>query len=397
MVKARNLSKLLQRSLQRSTSGRFIPVIDGLRFFAIMPVIFLHASTAFLEYSSLYDYDAVGKTEWLRVAFLTGGAGVLIFFAISGFILTLPFAKHHLEGTNPVSLRSYTKRRLIRLEPPYLLTLVGLFFVHLLLQTESFSELLPHFLASSFYLHNIVYGEWSVINPVAWSLEIEIQFYLLMPLLGQVFLLKKVPRRLLLFALIGLAPLAHMLPLDQWHLDKSLLSHYPYFLAGILAADFYLEKDLRLTWSLNTLLIALSLPLIFVVEHYGGDYRFLLPLVILAFVLASLNGSYFKGFLEHPLVTIIGGACYITYLIHYPLLHLLARVGLYTGAGDNFTADIVVYLLIVVPIVLAISLAAFVLVEKPFMLMSQGKLRGRLQSLWERFSATRLSRQTPTD
>ena len=160
MVKIRNLSRLFRRS----TSGRFIPVIDGLRFFAIMPVLLLHASTAFLEYSPLYDHQAVGETEWLRVASLTGGAGVLIFFAISGFILTLPFAKHHLEGTKAVSLRSYTKRRLIRLEPPYLLTLVGFFFIHLLLQTDSFSELLPHFLASFFYLHNIIYGEWSVIN-----------------------------------------------------------------------------------------------------------------------------------------------------------------------------------------------------------------------------------------
>ena len=394
MVKIRNLSRLFRRS----TSGRFIPVIDGLRFFAIMPVLLLHASTAFLEYSPLYDHQAVGETEWLRVASLTGGAGVLIFFAISGFILTLPFAKHHLEGTKAVSLRSYTKRRLIRLEPPYLLTLVGFFFIHLLLQTDSFSELLPHFLASFFYLHNIIYGEWSVINPVAWSLEIEIQFYLLMPLIGQAFLLKKVPRRMLLFTFLGLAPLVHMLPLEQWHLSKSLLSHYQYFLAGILAADFYLEKDLRLTRSLNTLLIALSLPLIFVAEHHGGDYRwFLLPLVILVFVLASLNGSHFKSFMEHPLITTIGGACYITYLIHYPLLHLLARMDVYTGGGNNFTADIGVFLLIAVPIVLTVSLVAFVLVEKPFMLMSQGKLRGRLQTLRARFSGTPLSQQNPTD
>ena len=387
MIKRLNLSK----ALRRSTSGRFIPVIDGLRFFAIMPVILLHASTVFLEYSSLYDYEAVGNTEWLRQAFLTGGAGVFIFFVISGFILTLPFAKHHLEGAEPVSLKRYLKRRLIRLEPPYLLTLTGLFLLLLVLQVQPFDELFPHFMASAFYVHNIVYGTWSTLNPVAWSLEIEIQFYLLMPFLGQVFLLKTNYRRFLLLTLIGLAPLVHELPLDQWHLRVSILGYYQYFLAGILAADLYLQKDFRLNQGLNTILMLVSLPLIFLGKHYGGDYLFSLPLIILVFVLAALRDSYFRGLLENNLITVIGGSCYITYLIHYPLLHFLGRLGLQVGTGNNFTVDILMYLSIVVPVVLIISLVAFVLVEKPFMLMSQGKLRSRLLSLRKRLSKSAAS------
>ena len=47
--------------------------------------------------------------------------------------------------------------------------------------------LLPHFFASLFYAHGLVYGSWSEINAVTWSLEIEVQFYILAPLLCRVF------------------------------------------------------------------------------------------------------------------------------------------------------------------------------------------------------------------
>ena len=360
----------------RPTTGRFIAVIDGLRFFAIMPVLFLHASTAFLDYSSAYDSKVVGKSEWLRKVFLSGEAGVYIFFVISGFILALPFAKHHLFEAKKVSLGKYMRRRIIRLEPPYLLTLTAFFFLHLwVLKEQSFSELFPHFMASVFYIHNIVYGHWSTINPVAWSLEIEIQFYILMPLLTQVFVMNKKYRRLLLLALMILSPLIHELPLREWHLNRSMLSHYQFFLAGILAADLYLTKDYQLSKHLNTSLIFIFLPLIFLLMYQRGNYMFTLPFVILIFVLAALHDSYFKAVFENRLIVIIGGACYITYLIHYPLLHLLSKMTSNLSLGQNFSFDILVHMAIVIPITLIISLAAFLLVEKPFMLMSQGKLQ----------------------
>ena len=46
------------------------------------------------------------------------------------------------------------------------------------------APLLPHLLASLGYVHNIVYGVPSTINVVAWSLEIEVQFYILAPALA---------------------------------------------------------------------------------------------------------------------------------------------------------------------------------------------------------------------
>ena len=52
--------------------------------------------------------------------------GVELFFAISGFILGIPFASHYLRGVPRVNLRRYFIRRLTRLEPPYIINLMVL-------------------------------------------------------------------------------------------------------------------------------------------------------------------------------------------------------------------------------------------------------------------------------
>src|SRR5690606_17688210 len=137
-----------------------------------------------------------------------GGIGVDVFFAISGFILALPFAKHHLFATPPVSIKGYFTRRITRLEPPYVISLTILLGVHILILHESFREMLPHYLASLFYVHGFVYDEWSRINPVAWSLEVEVQFYILAPLLAMVFKIPgKVQRRSVIVGIILLSVL----------------------------------------------------------------------------------------------------------------------------------------------------------------------------------------------
>jgi peptidoglycan/LPS O-acetylase OafA/YrhL len=74
-------------------------------------------------------------------------------------------------------------RRLTRLEPPYIIALVIFFIANVwVLHAYSFKSLLPHFFASMAYLHNIIYQSFSWILPVAWSLEVEVQFYVLAPL-----------------------------------------------------------------------------------------------------------------------------------------------------------------------------------------------------------------------
>ncbi|MGH9853145.1 MAG: acyltransferase family protein, partial [Blastocatellia bacterium] len=232
-----------------------IPEIDGLRFIAISTVIFHHLLAMFLsnsgrspEVRTTAEWFAAADQSWLVIPAYCGHFGVHLFFVISGFILALPFAKRAFNQLPAPGLKSYYLRRLTRIEPPYALCLIVVFLIHWE-QTGEGLRLIPNLIASMFYSHGLVYGRESLINGVTWSLEIEIQFYLVTPLLVYVFRLRNaVARRALLVALIvGFSLLSQwfIYPSGSARLYLTLLNFAHYFLTGFLLADLYLAGRLR--------------------------------------------------------------------------------------------------------------------------------------------------------
>jgi len=166
--------KLLSTITRETTGRQFFPVIDGLRFVAILGVVLYHIQDYF------FTKTGEQNTSLFLAPLLKGGyLGVQLFFAISGFMISLPF----LQGYSP-NFFQYIKRRLLRLGIPYIINLLIIYTLLVLVLKQDFHELLPHFFASVSYMHNIVYGSMSKINFVAWSLEVEFQFYLIAPIFG---------------------------------------------------------------------------------------------------------------------------------------------------------------------------------------------------------------------
>ena len=179
-------SRFLVHISRETSSGRFIPEMDGLRFAAVAMVILYHLN-GYLTAKSPFYSSAPPSSDWLAQAAMVGNRGVELFFVISGFILGLPFAAHYLKGAAPVNLRKYYLRRLTRLEPPYFVALLLLFIMGAVILGFPSASFYPHFAASLFYSHSLIYGTFSPAMGVAWSLEIEVQFYLLVPLLTLLF------------------------------------------------------------------------------------------------------------------------------------------------------------------------------------------------------------------
>jgi peptidoglycan/LPS O-acetylase OafA/YrhL len=131
-----------------TTPGRaFIPQIDGLRFIAIMAVLAYH-----VRYISSYHLHVSPQGwpvegDWVNDIFSTGNLGVQLFFALSGFILSLPFARWRLAGEKPVRLSDYYLRRVTRIEPPYLIHLAFLFLLCALVLRHQPAQ--QHFFANS--------------------------------------------------------------------------------------------------------------------------------------------------------------------------------------------------------------------------------------------------------
>src|ERR1041385_2546371 len=108
---------------RKTTSDLFIPEVDGFRFFAIATVVLYHLNTHFVRTIGSQVEPSYYENSLTFLIMGEGGIGVNVFFAISGFILALPFARQHLLDAKPVNLRSYFVRRITRLEPPYIISL----------------------------------------------------------------------------------------------------------------------------------------------------------------------------------------------------------------------------------------------------------------------------------
>ena len=151
----------------------------------------------------------------------------------------MPFASRYLLNEKPVSLRKYFLRRLTRLEPPYIINMVMLAPLVLLINRVPARQVLEHLAASVTYVHNIVYGTGSLINGVAWSLEVEVQFYVLAPVLALLFTTARATARRMTIRPIGVfAALQRVYSVHSYGFH--LGNQFPdYFLAGFMLADLY--------------------------------------------------------------------------------------------------------------------------------------------------------------
>ena len=347
-----------------SPSNRFIPEVDGFRFLAILIVILSHI---FVQDAPMYATSYLGGV-FVR-AFVDGRHGVYLFFTISGFILALPFARHHLEGGKPVAIGSYFKRRLTRLEPPYVVAMLLRTPAILLLKGAATGTVGLHLLASLFYVHSLAFGTYSTINPPAWSLEVEIQFYILAPLLTAVFLIRSVAlRRTVLVAAILVSGAASQALIDPFgRLSLTLLYFFQYFAAGFLLCDLYLTKaHLSLPpWVWDAIGVA---ALCWVLVSQSPAYPVVLPFVTICLYMAGFFGRVVRGFFSLPIVSLVGGMCYSIYLTHTAVLSgihaLLRRLDL---TGWNYYARTSCLYVLCFSAILVVGTLYFKLIERPCM------------------------------
>jgi peptidoglycan/LPS O-acetylase OafA/YrhL len=160
--------------------------IDGLRGIAVLWVALFH-------FTVLRPGDAATH---LALA-MPGGAlaahgylGVDLFFLISGFLLSMPWFRHHVQGMERPSAPRFYARRFWRIAPAYYVQLAVLFLVVLpLLHGATFwrSDLwvyLYNLGVHALFLHNttpLSSGSMQV-NGALWTLAVEAQFYAILPL-----------------------------------------------------------------------------------------------------------------------------------------------------------------------------------------------------------------------
>jgi len=373
-----NLHQHLSRVM---TKGRdFVPQIDGLRFVAIIGVLAFHVRAITAWHYGVVLESPVGADGVVNWTFDAGSRGVELFFAISGFILGLPFARQYFGGGEPVRLKAYYLRRLTLLEPPYVIHLVFVFFLTWLVlrhqpghrelyhQPDWLLQTLRHLGTSLIYGSGLIQHAHPQPNIVLWSLEIEVQFYLLAPLLARVFQLSSPPaRRLAIIGLMllpeALAPWVNCPVLFEW----SLLGKLPFFMAGFLFCDLYLNGHVRTERRshLWDFFFFGSTVAVVGLAGMGVDYPFLPWLALLVFT-AAFRGKIAHWLLGHPLLTTIGGMCYTIYMYHWLMISGLIRVTLPLSTRI-FWLDLLIQFAVMSVVIIGICSVLFVLFERPFM------------------------------
>ena len=150
----------------------YYPKLDSIRCFAAFAVVFAHIF-------QIWTWP-VGTT----MVFPLGHTGVIVFFVLSGFLITGLLVDEPAHAPFGVSLKNFYMRRTLRIFPIYYLYLAVVFSFNLGQSDEWSLGIRETGAWPWLYMTNILMfntGKWLSFNSQLWSLAVEEQFYLVWP------------------------------------------------------------------------------------------------------------------------------------------------------------------------------------------------------------------------
>lgn len=368
--------KLLQRIY---SSGDYIKYLDGIRCVSILAVIYHHYARYYIVKDKMPEnqsYDIAGID-----LFHLYPSSIFMFFTITGFIIGLMFVKSYTERGTGVDLKKYFFRRFTRMEPPYLILLTLFFVLSLYVGNKGgFTDLFSHYLASFFYVHNIVYDPMlPLINGVLWTFELQMQFYFIAPLIAMLYKLSPLVRRLcFVFLIVFLGKI-----IDQiFHFEfRNIFQYSHYFILGFLIADLYYNYKDKIKPSLYFDVIS-AICLYFLLK--GVDNIYLRMLVFSGIIFLMNFSIYIKRLFELKWIVIIGGMSYSIFMIHQRVQFMFLN-GFYFNKTlfDNFYVDYFLKFLVSTLVIFLCSVVFFIFVERPTMKKEWWKYRSLRKLFFE--------------
>ncbi len=287
--------------------NRRIIFLDYLRIFAFVSVLVGHKSYVHaLTYINNETLHAAPRfvLECLLPLFRGGGAGIIIFFLVSGYIIT-----HVLQSERPTD---FFIKRIFRIYPLYI--------VAVLLQAidryysdghiPDIGTILPQLL-----LVGDFFGTPYTLNGVEWTLRVEVVFYVFMGVLRYLNLIHEYPKTLPWILLVATILLGILSPIPSSDIyTKGYFTIYSPFL--FLGAFCYLKEIKRVSFSL---LIGFTFLVLFQYYYLISVYQ---PRWIgqhfaaLAVVIFLLSWRYRVNFISTSGIRLFSDLTYSVYLFH---------------------------------------------------------------------------------
>ena len=157
------------------------PLLDPLRAIAALFVVITHTT----------QLGGFNREHFLGAWTVRLDSGVAIFFVLSAFLLYRPFVSARLDHRDAPRVRRYARRRALRILPAYW---VACILLGLLDATHT-----PNIFSDDWWIYFGLLQSWSketIISGigVAWSLSVEMAFYVLLPVYA-LFMAKLLGRR----------------------------------------------------------------------------------------------------------------------------------------------------------------------------------------------------------
>lgn len=343
--------------------GRRLDAVDGLRAIAALWVVMFHIRA--------FSGATLGP---LDIVIRSGSTGVSLFLVLSGFCLYLPVAR----GT-PFTAWRFFVRRARRLLPAYYASLGVVILATVLAAGRlGFVHYGPVALGGQIaahltMTHSLFPSTFYALNGAYWSLALEWQLYLGLPLL--VFGVRRFGLARTVAAVVA-ANVAYRLGLQVaiathagaatslWAtavLPNLLPGRWAEFAFGMVAAQLYADGRIGRNWAragwiaiplVVLSLLAVGTPLAHLL--FGSVF-----FVLLCAVLAP--GSVVSRVVAWRPLSALGVMSYSLYLVHQPLVQALATLARQNGASPLTAFGITLFLL---PIVIAAAWLLFVTVER---------------------------------
>jgi peptidoglycan/LPS O-acetylase OafA/YrhL len=379
------------------------PMLDGVRAIAALSIVVLHVS------------DRSGFSQHRIVGALTArlNVGVALFFVLSGFLLYRPFVAARVDGRPASTVTHYLRRRALRILPGHWVALAvtaGVGWVTFALGWWRYALFLQPY---------NIYSLFSGINP-AWTLSIEVLFYISLPLWVVVArrLLTARPREVQLraelwavgaLAVFGIAFRTAAVLIQNTSLWViSYPAHLAWFAGGMGLALLSLWLEDRPAPRLLRPLIASPAAcwgaalIAYLLAAYASGlprglgssptplenivghvlYLVVAVLVTLPAVASAERSAGFargvsaaiRSLLGHPLALWLGAISYGIFLYHDPFLDWLIARGFLDSAPGLPYLDLMV---VVVGGAILMGAASYYLVERPFLRLKDPRSRPR--------------------
>jgi peptidoglycan/LPS O-acetylase OafA/YrhL len=348
--------------------GRRLAGLDGLRGLAALYVVVHHV---FLRAFPGYPVDhAPFWAGW----FIYGRFAVVVFIVLSGFSLALSpaHAGWRLEG-----ISTYARRRARRILPAYWAALVFSLAVAWLIVPQPGRGVpdLTSVLVNGLLVQNIV-GAPSP-NMAFWSMAVEVQLYILLPLLlvlvrrrGAVAMVAAVT---LVVAVVGIVG-PHVAPLDTFVI-QSPPDLAALFALGIVSAGIVSAGAARRSWPWPWLALAAAAPVLAVIAWRGSVWTLdrlywvdlaLAPAIACLLVsLATGRPASLLRLLDTRPIRSLGSSSYSLYLTHAPIVAIVYELIVARWFHPG-TAAFLVSLALVIPLTIAFAKAFASVFERGF-------------------------------